>query len=729
MRLPRVPNSIAGPSRPRIPLSLPINAIHSSARYVSARAARITHSPYVGEALPVPFPQDPRAESRTPARTEVYLQDFEALGIKPGIARALRESFSQVVHPTFCQAQLIPAVLEGKDVLLRDITGSGKSFGLLLALLSRLRKGPAPGKHPGRTPEIPLETALLLVPHSNLALQLQYWARQLIPVSLFPDLAPVLSVVLRGTGTPMTELAERLRRTPPHILVGTATALVELAETDWAALGIPRLRTIAVDEADDLLGVPGVFASRKEQRNFAKHPPPALSLLRAILSERPKRPTSSVSRKSHDPLQAIFMSATLNRPVREFIKLELDCLSREKGGIVKVDVVNTRREFATRMRGKVEHYCLVVGEESVRDVRSASTDTRLNGARQEDMDEEDLEEGDMDQPYPSANGTPNPDAAHAGSTSPSPSADSPQQKTAQKEEPETPRQARAHPDRGHIIHELELFSTPLDASERPLLPLSLPSTQDEIIPNYPSQMFETIAAALALDVRRLAVLFVPPQVSVRRVVDLFGGLGVRARGLDLGSGEGGRGALAGSTQLVSSPSTVPQRPSQEQQGPEAQAQETQETQSPELLITSFPHSRGLDLPALSHVFLLGAAPSLTSYLHMAGRLGRRSALLAGVDAAAAGAVGMGPAGEGPAAAGWNEEEEVGPGKIITVVKEVMRPAWADDLRYGGGPDQLWGEERKVARLYRMMGVVPGRWAGEGEEDEGEGEAEELEEEE
>jgi superfamily II DNA/RNA helicase len=52
---------------------------------------------------------------------------FEALGLRPPIVASLQAAFPNVKHPTETQAQFIPAVLSGKDLLLKDETGSGKS--------------------------------------------------------------------------------------------------------------------------------------------------------------------------------------------------------------------------------------------------------------------------------------------------------------------------------------------------------------------------------------------------------------------------------------------------------------------------------------------------------------------------------------------------------------------------------------------------------------------------
>ena len=51
---------------------------------------------------------------------------FESAGIRPSIASALRLAFPNVKYPTKAQNEFIPAILRGKDVLLKDATGTGK---------------------------------------------------------------------------------------------------------------------------------------------------------------------------------------------------------------------------------------------------------------------------------------------------------------------------------------------------------------------------------------------------------------------------------------------------------------------------------------------------------------------------------------------------------------------------------------------------------------------------
>lgn len=51
---------------------------------------------------------------------------FASLGLRPPVVNALQAAFPNVKEPTNVQAQYIPAVLNGQDLLLKDSTGSGK---------------------------------------------------------------------------------------------------------------------------------------------------------------------------------------------------------------------------------------------------------------------------------------------------------------------------------------------------------------------------------------------------------------------------------------------------------------------------------------------------------------------------------------------------------------------------------------------------------------------------
>jgi len=51
---------------------------------------------------------------------------FASLGFPPTFINALQKAFPNVQEPTDVQEKLIPEILSGKDILLKDATGTGK---------------------------------------------------------------------------------------------------------------------------------------------------------------------------------------------------------------------------------------------------------------------------------------------------------------------------------------------------------------------------------------------------------------------------------------------------------------------------------------------------------------------------------------------------------------------------------------------------------------------------
>ena len=76
---------------------------------------------------------------------------FKQLGLCPPILQALSEQAYS--SPTEIQAQAIPAVLSGRDVLATAPTGTGKTASFVLPLLQRLQPDPASSERKRRAPQ------------------------------------------------------------------------------------------------------------------------------------------------------------------------------------------------------------------------------------------------------------------------------------------------------------------------------------------------------------------------------------------------------------------------------------------------------------------------------------------------------------------------------------------------------------------------------------------------
>ncbi|MEO8331587.1 MAG: DEAD/DEAH box helicase, partial [Gallionella sp.] len=92
---------------------------------------------------------------------------FEELKLSPEILKALVAS--GYTTPTPIQAQAIPLVLEGCDLMAGAQTGTGKTAAFVLPMLQKLlphaSSSASPARHPVR--------ALILVPTRELAIQVE----------------------------------------------------------------------------------------------------------------------------------------------------------------------------------------------------------------------------------------------------------------------------------------------------------------------------------------------------------------------------------------------------------------------------------------------------------------------------------------------------------------------------------------------------------------------------
>ena len=73
---------------------------------------------------------------------------FSDLGLAPELLRAVADKGYDVPSPI--QAQAIPAVMAGRDVLAGAQTGTGKTAGFVLPILQRLMNAAGDNAHRGR---------------------------------------------------------------------------------------------------------------------------------------------------------------------------------------------------------------------------------------------------------------------------------------------------------------------------------------------------------------------------------------------------------------------------------------------------------------------------------------------------------------------------------------------------------------------------------------------------
>ena len=145
---------------------------------------------------------------------------FDELGLAPELLRAITEQ--GYTTPTPIQAQAIPVVLSGKDLMGGAQTGTGKTAAFTLPLLQRIlpfaSPSPSPARHPVRV--------LMLAPTRELAVQVFDGG---------VDIKPQIAEIRLGV----------------EVLVATPGRLLDLVEQK--CLNFNSVQALVLDEADRML--------------------------------------------------------------------------------------------------------------------------------------------------------------------------------------------------------------------------------------------------------------------------------------------------------------------------------------------------------------------------------------------------------------------------------------------------------------------------------------------
>ncbi|MBB5372999.1 DEAD/DEAH box helicase [Acidocella aromatica] len=180
------------------------------------------------EAAPEPQPEQEVA----PQEPEAEQDGFAALGLSEPILKALHEK--GYLNPTPIQAQAIPVVLMGQDVLGCAQTGTGKTAGFTLPMLDILSGSRARARMP---------RSLILEPTRELALQV---AENFVQYGKYLKLNHALLI----GGESMSDQKEVLSK-GVDVLIATPGRLIDLFER--GGLLLTDVRVLVIDEADRML--------------------------------------------------------------------------------------------------------------------------------------------------------------------------------------------------------------------------------------------------------------------------------------------------------------------------------------------------------------------------------------------------------------------------------------------------------------------------------------------
>ncbi len=159
--------------------------------------------------------------------------DFINLNLQPQLLRAVDTLGYE--EPSDVQANVIPLMLEGKDVIAQSQTGSGKTAAFALPILQDLIFGGSTGKI----------RALVLTPTRELAIQV---AAAIQDYGQFCNVKVMAVYGGQHYGSSKRKIAAGL-----DVLVGTPGRLQDLMRQNIVDLGF--VRTVILDEADEMLSM------------------------------------------------------------------------------------------------------------------------------------------------------------------------------------------------------------------------------------------------------------------------------------------------------------------------------------------------------------------------------------------------------------------------------------------------------------------------------------------
>jgi len=250
------------------------------------------------------------------------LKTFSDLGLAESLLRAVTAEGYET--PTPIQAEVVPLLLEGRDVLGIAQTGTGKTASFVLPLLHRIASGER--NRAPKTCEV-----LILTPTRELASQI---ADEIQRYSRFMQVSVALVVGGVRPGPQVRTLSRGV-----DIIVATPGRLLDHASSGVVSFG--KTRAVVLDEADQMLDL-----------GF-------LPAIRRIMSALPKR------------RQTILMSATMPKAIGQLAAQFLDNpekvsvtpvsrpIERIAQSVIPVEAANKRNVLADILSGETVERAIV----------------------------------------------------------------------------------------------------------------------------------------------------------------------------------------------------------------------------------------------------------------------------------------------------------------------------------------------------------------------------------
>ncbi|WP_044203712.1 DEAD/DEAH box helicase [Flammeovirga sp. OC4] len=201
-------------------------------------------------------------------------------------------------EPTPIQAQAIPAILDGKDLIACAQTGTGKTAAFLLPIMDQIHMSDYDGT----------EThTIIIVPTRELALQIDY---QIQGLSYY---TPVTSIAVYGGDSSTFSNQRNALKTGVDIIVATPGKL--LSHLNIGA-NVGKVKNLILDEADrmldmgfyeDILQIASHLPKQRQNVFFSATMPPKIRTLAKKLLHNPVEITIAISKTSKNVTQKAFL--------------------------------------------------------------------------------------------------------------------------------------------------------------------------------------------------------------------------------------------------------------------------------------------------------------------------------------------------------------------------------------------------------------------------------------
>jgi ATP-dependent RNA helicase DeaD len=242
------------------------------------------------------------------------ITSFSELPISPEVLRAISDMGFEEATPI--QAEAIPHILEGRDILGQAQTGTGKTCAFGIPIIERVEQEDSHIQY------------LILSPTRELAMQI---ADELHEVTKFKEGVRILSVY-SGQSIDRQIMALKKR---PQIIVGTPGRVMDHMRRK--TIRLDKLRGIILDEADEMLNM-----GFKED-------------IDTILESTPER------------IQKVFFSATMPRPIAELTDKYLVDPIHVRITPKQLTVANIEQYYIeVREANKVEVLCRLIEAEQIK---------------------------------------------------------------------------------------------------------------------------------------------------------------------------------------------------------------------------------------------------------------------------------------------------------------------------------------------------------------------------